>query len=53
MTRLLTGVLVGAATWGIYTSWLVPMFGWVWLLAGLAVLAVITGVLIVREPVTE
>jgi hypothetical protein len=51
MTALLTGLLLGAAIWAVYSEWLVPIFGWGVLGIGLLVLTAIWLVLVVREPV--
>jgi hypothetical protein len=48
MTALLTGVLIGAATWGIYTSWLAPLVGYPLLIVGLFLLCCLWAYLVTR-----
>jgi hypothetical protein len=53
MTSLVTGLLLGAGLWGVYTSWLAPIFGWPVLFLGLFLLTVAWLYLVIREPVVE
>jgi hypothetical protein len=50
MTRLLTGILLGAASWSLVSNWLAPVFGWPTVIVGMLLLALLCIYLLATAP---
>lgn len=53
MTALLTGVLLGAASWALISSWLAPIVGWPLLIVGAFLLTCGWVYVVVTTPETQ
>jgi sugar phosphate permease len=50
VTTLLTGILLGAASWSLVSNWLASVFGWPTVIVGMLLLALLCIYLLATAP---